>query len=654
MARLGMDYLPAKTVEPPVTPEAEERFLTAVARVNPNADLEAIRKAFRFAKEAHEGQTRKSGMPYFSHVLAVAYILLDIKPGTTTLQAALLHDVLEDTSVTREDLAREFGEEVARIVEAVTKIERLDRNVAAVETLRKIILAMAKDIRVIYVKLADRLHNMRTLKYLSREKRVKIARETLDIYVPIAYKLGMYTVKNELEDLSFRYLHPEAYREIKEKIALRQEEREARVQAAVEHVQKLLAERGIEAHVYGRAKHFYSIWRKMQRKGRSLDELDDLYAIRIITQRVEDCYRILGIVHDAFTPVPGAMDDYIANPKPNGYRSLHTVVMFQGERLEVQIRTWEMHYDAEYGVAAHWRYKGSERDKEFDKRLEWLKQILEWEHQHAEAFLEDVKVDLFQDEIVVFTPKGDPIFLPEGATPVDFAYAVHTEVGNHCARARVNGTLVSLDHELEPGDVVEIITNKQARPSRAWLQFVKTGKARQRIKSALRIESDRESREDAAQSLQEEDILGMIENPTRRALRLAKCCQPLPGREIVGIPTKDGKLSVHTADCSTLQQLPRAQWERHVKLAWKPQQRRLHQLLVEVEDKVGMLADVLSTVAGFGVNVRHIHTKRGRKGVLIYLDMQAEDWQLERLKAGLRSLPGVLNVHPLRRRSFFR
>ena len=465
--------------------QAKEDFLEAVIKVNPNANIKLIEKAYDYAKKAHENQKRASGEPYFAHLLGTAYILLELKPGSSTLAAGFLHDVIEDTKIKPDTIRKEFGDDVLTLIEGVSKIERigLSGSVKESENLRKVILAMSKDIRIILIKLADRLHNMRTLKYLPKEKQKKIAKETLDIFSPIAYKLGMYRIKAELDDLSMRFLEPETYQELKDKISQTKEEREKNINDAIELIEKKLKEKKINAKIHGRAKHFYSIINKMKKKSLNFDELHDLLAVRIIVNTVEECYRVLGIIHENFRPIPGAMSDYVANPKPNMYQSLHTDVIWQGKPLEIQIRTWNMHYIAEYGIASHWRYKETDRDKKFDRRIEWLKQILEWQlsEKSSDKFIENFKIDLFQNEIVVFTPKGDPIVLPEESTVIDFAYEIHTDIGNKIARAKVNNIPVPLDRTLEPGDIIEIVTQKNAKPSRSWLQIVKTTKARQNI-----------------------------------------------------------------------------------------------------------------------------------------------------------------------------
>src|SRR3989344_1783244 len=467
-------------------------LLEQVHEYNPHANLELIEKALKFAEKAHEGQKRISGEPYFTHCVSVAKILVDLKADSTTIAAALLHDVLEDTKVKESIVKKEFGEEVLSLVQGVTKIKnlQLDKELIAAENVRKILIAMAKDIRVILIKLADRLHNLRTLDALPKDRQVKIARESIEVYAPIAQKLGMNLIKSEMEDLALKYLEPDAYKDFEQRLASSKEDREKELAVFIDEIRKKLGEEGIGAKVYGRVKNFYNIYKKMKQKDKEFNEIYDLNAIRIIVSTVDECYKTLGLIHHLFKPVPKQFDDYIAVPKSNGYQSLHTAIMAPfGRFVEVQIRTWEMHTHAEFGIAAHWTYKGIERDKKFERHLAWIKQILEWKRSSPDAkeLIESLKVDIFKDEIFVFTPKGDSIILPERATPVDFAYAIHSDVGNHCAQAQVNGKGVPLDFELKSGDIVEIVTRKNTKTSRHWLNFVKTTEAKSKIRASLGI-----------------------------------------------------------------------------------------------------------------------------------------------------------------------
>ncbi len=477
----------------------EEKFdkIKEIVKQNyPKADLSILDKAFEVASKAHEGQKRASGEPYIIHPLEVALILAQMRMDPETVSAGLLHDVIEDSNVTREDIEREFGEEIAFLVESVTKLSKIEAKSTLqreVEPLRKMLLAMAQDLRVVLIKLADRLHNMRTLNYIPKEeKRKRIAQETLDIYAPIAHRLGLARIKWELEDLAFKELNPDMYRYIEMHVAKSREEREKLVNELIDFVKKKLEERGIKAHVEGRPKHFYSIYKKMVENNLSFEELYDLIALRIIVDTVDECYTVLGIIHSLWPHIPGRFKDYIAMPKPNMYQSLHTTVVGpKGEKIEFQIRTWEMHRVAEEGIAAHWKYKEKIKDaKEDEKVFSWLRRVLEMERDvdNYKEFLKSLKLDLFPEKIYVFTPKGDILTLPKGATALDFAYAIHTEVGHHCAGAKVDGRLVPLDYELKSGEKVEIITSPYQKPSKDWLRIVKTSRAKTKILAWIRAQ----------------------------------------------------------------------------------------------------------------------------------------------------------------------
>jgi GTP diphosphokinase / guanosine-3',5'-bis(diphosphate) 3'-diphosphatase len=450
---------------------------------------QVVRQAYERAASAHRGQRRLSGEDYVNHPLEVAAILADLELDAETIAAALLHDTVEDTNLTAEEVQREFGPEVARLVEGVTKLGRIslrtDQQQQA-ENIRKMMVAMAEDLRVVLIKLADRLHNMRTLQPLAEAKRRKISRETLDIYAPLAHRLGIGQIKWELEDLAFRNLEPDAYEDVVGRIARKRADREALVSDLREILARELEKVGIQAEITGRPKHIYSVWQKMVREGKDFSEIYDLSAIRVLVDSVRDCYGVLGVVHSLWKPMPGRFKDYVAMPKSNGYQSLHTtVITHTGEPIEIQIRTQEMHRVAEFGVAAHWTYKEGGKDASFDQKLSWLRSLLEWQNEvgDAESFLNTVKVDLFQDEVYVFTPRGDVINLPAESTPVDFAYRIHTEVGHRCIGAKVNGRMVPLDYALQNGEIVEILTSKGPHgPSRDWLSFVKSASAKERIR----------------------------------------------------------------------------------------------------------------------------------------------------------------------------
>src|SRR6266536_3898147 len=472
-----------------------QTLIEEIPKYLPGADLELLTRAYRFSEHSHQGQQRASGEPYLSHPLEVAGLLVNFKMDVTTVTAGLLHDVLEDTQTTKADLQREFGPEIAELVDGVTKIGKLafsSREERQAENFRKMLVAMARDLRVLMIKLADRLHNMRTLDYLPSDKARKISQETLDIYAPLAHRLGMAKVKAELEDLALRMLHGEDYQELMRRVAKRRLEREAEINQLIALLQHKLGEVGIESKIGGRPKHFYSIWKKMHEGGREFDEIYDLTAVRVVTNTVRDCYGALGVIHSLWKPVPGRFKDFIAMPKVNMYQSLHTTVIGpKGDPVEIQIRTWEMHRIAEDGIAAHWLYKEKKTGKDkLDDSLLWLRQLMETQQDTKDPaeFLDSVRVDLFPDEVYVFTPKGDVKALPEGATPIDFAYAVHTKVGEHTVGSKVNGKLVPLRYVLRQGDIVEIITSPSQHPSRDWLKIVKSTRARAKINQWLKVE----------------------------------------------------------------------------------------------------------------------------------------------------------------------
>jgi guanosine-3',5'-bis(diphosphate) 3'-pyrophosphohydrolase len=491
----------------------QARFAELLAKVRlnrPSDDTEVLRRAYEFAAEQHKGQMRKSGAPYVSHPLEVAHILADMKLDTTTLCAALLHDVVEDTRVPISEITERFGEDTARLVEGVTKIGRLGQiapEARQAENLRKMLLAMVVDIRVVVVKMADRLHNMRTLSYLPPERQEYIARETLDLYAPIAHRLGMGLMRGELEDLAFSYLEPAAFLELKKTLEARSKPFERFLADTQDAIRKRLVENGVPAEVEGRIKRIYSIRQKAQRQQRSLDQIYDLLAVRVITDSVRNCYAALGVIHQIWRPVPGRFKDYIAMPRPNLYQSLHTTVIHAGQAFEVQIRTQEMHRIAEQGVAAHWKYKdGRQVADADDQRIVWMRQLIEWarEMEEPSEFLSTLKVDLYPEEVYTFTPKGRVLALPRGATPVDFAYAVHTEVGHTCVGAKVNGQIVPLRHRLSNGDVVEVMTQKGHAPSRDWLNFVRTSRARTKIRQWINLNETHQATEVGRRLLERE------------------------------------------------------------------------------------------------------------------------------------------------------
>jgi len=716
----------------------QSRFLELVETVRearPGSDIELLRRAFDFAAEQHRSQFRKSGDPYLSHPLEVAHILAGMKLDVTTLCAALLHDVVEDTRIPTSRITERFGPEVARLVEGVTKISRLDLlapEARQAESVRKMLLAMVNDVRVVVVKLADRLHNMRTLGFLPVEKQERIARETLDIYAPIAHRLGMGLIRGELEDLAFSYLEPEAYQELQKTVVSKRKEFEAFLTDLQDTIRKRLKENGIEAEVEGRVKRLYSIHQKSLRQHRTIDQIYDLLAIRVITDTIRNCYAALGVIHQVWRPVPGRFKDYIAMPRPNLYQSLHTTVIHAGQTFEVQIRTHEMHRIAEQGVAAHWRYKdGKDVSDADDQRILWMRQLIEWvkEMQEPSEFMSTLKVDLYPEEVYAFTPKGKVLALPRGATPVDFAYAVHTEVGNQCIGAKVNGQIVPLRHRLTNGDVVEILTQKGHAPSRDWLNFVRTSRARSKIRHHINfIERgqatevgrrllDREARQ-AGRSLKKipedallrvaseygcakvEDLFADVgygklsprqvlskvlgeklgekgqepvpEAPARlvstvkRMLRLgeasvrvggeddlmvfrAKCCNPIPGDDIVGYVTRGRGVAVHSKSCPNVQNLL-YQTDRRIDVEWGGVADAKYpvNLLIRAQDRPGMLADITSVISETGSNIRTLGSHPDNLHARIELTVEISDRkQLERIMANIRKISGIFGVERL-------
>ncbi|MEN6372173.1 MAG: bifunctional (p)ppGpp synthetase/guanosine-3',5'-bis(diphosphate) 3'-pyrophosphohydrolase [Armatimonadota bacterium] len=527
-------------------------IIEQIQKYNPGADIELVERAYRFAEHAHEGQFRLSGAPYITHPLETARILADLEMDVVSIAAGLLHDVVEDQDVTLEQLEKEFSPEIAKLVDGVTKLKLADFEVQtpdvektevpkkkhvefrrSAENLRKIFLAMAKDLRVMVIKLADRLHNMMTLSALPLDRQQKVAMETIQIYAPLAHRLGIWKIKWELEDLAFKYLNPEEYESIAEKVARTRQERETDLQEAVETIKRRLEEEKLEATIQARPKHLYSIYGKMRREGVDFSEIYDLSALRVIVNTVSDCYHALGIVHDQWMPIPDRFDDYIAKPKSNMYQSLHTKVIGpRGEPLEIQIRTWDMHRTADFGIAAHWRYKEQAKPvDEFERKMTWLRQqIFDWQADMRDSseFLKSVVDDLFTDQVFVFTPRGDVIDLPAGSTPVDFAYRIHSDVGSHCVGAKVNGRIVPLSYKFNNGDIIEIISRSNSQPSLDWLSFVKTSHARNRIKRFFRNINFVDSVALGKEKLENElDRLGQEAQQLLRPEKLLKVAQSL-------------------------------------------------------------------------------------------------------------------------------
>lgn len=622
---------------------SKNQFLELIKKENPKANLLLISKAYEFSMNAHKGQKRVSGDPYFVHCQEVAYTLARLHMDSESVCAGLLHDVVEDTRVKQDEIRRYFGEEVSQLVEGVTKIHKLRlTEKEQAENLRKILFATAKDVRIMLIRLADRLHNMRTLRFLPNETQKKIAEETLEIYVPIAYKLGMYRMKSEMEDLCLKYLKPEVYKELKKKISKKTDEREREVKEIIKVVKEKLDSANINAEVIGRAKHFYSIHKKMEEKGKRFEDILDLSGMRIITDNVEDCYRVLGVIHSSFTAIPEGFHDYIANPKPNMYQSIHTDILVNKKPVEVQIRTLEMHHTAEEGVAAHWRYKGTERDKKFDKRISWLKEILDWRRKKdARGLIEDLKVDIFKDQIYVITPKGEPIELPEGSTPIDFAYEVHTDIGNHCVGAKVNNTFVPLDYELKPGDVVEIITDKRAKPSRSWLSIVRTSEAREKIRHTLGIKLEPKKPEE--EIMVKERVIDLIESRgiKRSLLRIAKCCDIHYKDQIVGYRMKDGKVALHKQTCENLKGLDE---KRKIVFSWREKEAPAIKLEVEIIDRVGLLADILNIIAQQNINIQGVKSKTAKEKLILSIEVKMPKEKIGDLIQKIKSVKNVVDV----------
>lgn len=612
------------------------------------AKTELIVKAYEFAKKAHKGQKRISGEDFLVHPFEVARILIELRADTETICAAFLHDIVEEAGVTFDELKNNFGEEIAQLVEGETKTTKVvfgSPDAYTAENLRKILLATIKDVRVILIKLADRLHNMRTLKYFRPDKQKRIAKETIEIYAPIAHKLGMYSLKGELEDLSLRYLEPDSYQYLKAKINEKREEREKKAEKLMSILREELNKEKVDfIEVSGRAKYFYSIYKKMVQEKKSFEEIYDLIAVRIIVKTIPDCYKVISIVHQLWKPIPGRLKDYIAVPKSNQYQSLHTDVITPfGNILEVQARTIEMHYIAKYGVAAHWRYKGTERDKKFDKRIMWLEQILEWKRKTPSDFLESLKIDLFEDEIVLFTPRGDPIILKENSTPVDFAYEVHTSIGDHCFKAEVNKKLVKLDTPLKSGDIVNIITGKNAKPSRNWLSFVKTGKARSKIRVALGIDIEKESKADEKVASTQLDIIKYISYEGKKSsLKLSKCCNPKYGDKIAGFRTKEGTITVHTYDCPNIHTLDSS---KKVNVTWNIPEKEVKTIVVSVMDKIGLIEEILDSLTQFNINLLSINIKPHKQRIKISLKVNIKtEEQINLIREALTRLPEVNNI----------
>lgn len=643
-------------------------------------EIRELENIYLFAKKAHEGQERASHEPYILHPLNVALILIDFNVDFPTLAASLLHDVVEDTNVSIDTIRDKFGKEIANLVDGVSKISQikfLSLEEWKLESLRKVLIAMASDFRVVFIKLADRLHNMRTLKYLPPEKRKEIAKETMEIYVPLAHRLGIYTLKWELEDLSFKYLEPEIFQDLKIKVSKKREEREKEIEDIKKEIEKLLEENGIKSRVEGRAKNLYSIYRKMKQENKTFEEIFDLTALRVIVSTVSDCYKTLGLVHTRWKPLPGRIKDYIAIPKPNGYQSLHTTLIGDnGEPFEIQIRTEEMHKKCEMGMAAHWMYKegGKKIDPDLSKKINWIRQISEWQRTipSAREFINRVKEDIFSDEIFVFTPKGEIINLPQDATPVDFAYKIHTEIGHKCVGAKVNGRIVPLDYKLKTGDRVEILTSKNSPgPSRDWLKFVKSSSTKEKIRQFFRRkekEQEEELPKDEIQEKEDKGIklerkiktqskLGVIVEGLKGNLliNLAKCCTPIPGDEIIGYISKGRGIVIHRRDCKNLLSILGQEKEninKLVNVSWAEDTKILYPVKIDihVKDEPGVLNNIVSIISKYNYNIESINAppaKNKDRTTVIYMTLQIPGYS--RLKELVNEIKTVQNVIEVKR-----
>ena len=724
-----------------------EDIISLVKQKKRFADTKLIMKAYNYANEKHGDQLRKSGEPYIIHPLQVAYILADLGLDEATICAALLHDVVEDTDTTHEDLVRDFGEEIAEMVAGVTKLGELKYPISTeerqVENYRKMFLAMGKDIRVIIIKLADRLHNLRTLKYLRRDRQIANAKETMELYAPLANRLGIYSLKWELEDLAFKYLYPEDYRELVEGINKKRDERLKFIEKIMDDIRVQLKKQKIDAEVTGRAKHLYSIYRKMKRDNKTLDQIYDLFALRILVNSVKDCYAALGIVHEMYSPMPGRFKDYIAVPKPNMYQSIHTTLLGEnGTPFEVQIRTWEMHRVAEYGIAAHWAYKeanyGSKKGQKVvsvkNDKLDWLRETLEWQKdmKDPQEFLNTLKTELFEDEVYVFTPKGKILVLPRDATPIDFAYSIHEEVGNHMIGCKINSKMMPIITKLQNGDIVEILTSdSQKGPSRDWLKFIKTTKAKSKIQSwfkkAQRTENiekgkeliDKEIKrlgfthedlfkqeyvnaaldrykfknlddmyasvgfgavsqvkiisrmlEEYRKNHKEDNIEEKIEELTSKRknirpsssgvivkgidnclVKLSKCCNPVPGDDIIGYITKGRGVSVHRTDCVNVKDLLKDE-DRIIDVYWYTEKAAAYNVDISIfaNDRTGLLADIIQVLNDLKTKLMALNSKATKEHIAT-IEITIEVENVEELNKVLRELRKVDSVYEVTRKN---
>jgi GTP pyrophosphokinase len=698
-----------------------------ILKYNPDADIPMIEKAYIFSAKAHKGQTRLSGEPYLIHPLEVAYTLTKMNLDVQSVVSGLLHDTIEDSYVSKEEVELYFGKEIAELVDGVTKISKIQMKASEdskVESYRKMILAMSKDIRVILVKLADRYHNMKTLNFLPRDKQIKIARETLDIYAPLAHRLGIEWLKGELEDESFKYIKPVEFDLIKEKITKEKKEQETYITEVKDLIKTKLAEVGIMAEISGRAKRFYSIYKKMVLQGVNIDNIYDLTAFRIIVDTIKECYETLGYIHSFFKPIPGKFSDYIALPKGNMYQSLHTKVIGPyGEKIEIQIRTHEMHQIAEEGIAAHWKYKeGTVFDAKEDKIFAWLRRIIEWQQdlKNSKEFMEVFKIDLFPDEVYVFTPKGDVRELPKGATPVDFAYTIHSNLGHKCIGAKVNNKIVPLRYALKSGDTIEILTNSTHKPSKDWLGFVATSKAKMKIRQWIKTEQRERSIELGKALIEKElakhdmsfnkmfksdellsiakdfsfetendlfasvgyglytalTVLGKVipesKKPSRLknlihtikrtkdtsikiegvdglVVKLAQCCNPIPGDSIFGFITRGRGLTVHVEDCPNVHTFDE---QRTIKVSWELNKDLTYpvKLRISGDDRKGLLTEISNILSSAKINIRSAKAMSypDRSAAALYEIDVGHMSQLQKLIKSIQKIKGIRAVERIR------
>ncbi len=724
--------------------ELYQKLIQTISTYHPSGDMTQVEKAYRIAQKAHEGQLRKSGEPYIIHPLCVAILLAELEMDKESIIAGILHDVVEDTAMTLEELEEEFGSDVALLVDGVTKLTRLswkgDKVEQQAENLRKMFLAMAKDIRVIIIKLADRTHNMRTLQFMKPEKQKEKARETLDIYAPLASRLGIARLKIELDNLSLSYLEPESYQNLMEEIDKRKMVRENYIDSIVDEVQEHLQKAGIKAEVYGRVKHYFSIYKKMKVQNKTLDEIYDLFAVRVLVDTRLDCYAVLGLIHELYTPVPGRYKDYVAMPKPNMYQSIHTTLIGKtGIPFEIQIRTHEMHRTAEYGIAAHWKYKegGKGGVQGEEEKLSWLRRILEWQREMSDngEFLSALKSDLnmFSENVYCFTPEGEVKTLPKGSTPIDFAYVIHSAVGNRMVGARANGKLVPIDYQICNGDRLEIITSQNSKgPSRDWLSLVKSTQARNKINQWFRSQNKEENilkgremlerycknkaiaytemtkpsymekvirkygfkdwdavvaavghgglkegqvinkllvekQKDDRHTITDEEVL-QAETENRKpvvkksksgivvegihdvAVHFSKCCNPIPGDEIVGFVTRGRGISIHRSDCVNVLSMPELERARLIEAEWQEGSTGIERYVTELTmyggERVGLLADVSRVLAENEITLISVNTRTNRQGVATFvIDFETTGVEeIDRLTARLRQVEGIIDI----------